>query len=462
MSTDPRISPQQAAGKLIDVHFTRAMIKQPDGTSILGVKGDAADIDKLILVSKHVSKHATPIEDEVWTCRQLHDTRPDEPKKGALFVLPLTLHPHHKYSIWNRLIDEIEAGEPVTIVQVKTLRRYETMAVEEHVVRCEEDIPELWPHWVKKDALSRMKGYEALRTAWLEQSVAKVVHDFEQEESRQRNLADEKVEWSVGEEGKAPFLQTRLISTVSNGYGKVKSTVSVPITSCDELTPEQLAKVGGIVKAYLARAAALNLKEQQKLNRKALIAGLKRDDDGKIRFQRAGEFLTQGSIWFPNVRPKGTEWQKFPIDSVPEGYWETFLSGLEGKLLGELLPYYSGQSWRRPAKTRIPLTERQNEIVAIIKAEIAKVKEREMWQGEGVDWLGVGKCVVFFVTRPGRPDLFVVDNPGPGAIYRFDSKEKAYALAENVITRTALIKSGAQRIIHGPGWKAKLAEVLAV
>lgn len=55
----------------------------------------------------------------------------------------------------------------------------------------------------------------------------------------------------------------------------------------------------------------------------------------------------------------------------------------------------------------------------------------------------------------------MVDNPGPGAIYVFRSKEDAHRLAREEVTRRSLIKGGAIRILHTPGWQLKLAETIA-
>jgi hypothetical protein len=124
------------------------------------------------------------------------------------------------------------------------------------------------------------------------------------------------------------------------------------------------------------------------------------------------------------------------------------------------LPYHEGESWRRRTQSRISLTERQGEIADIIKKEISVVKEREMWQGEGVDALAIGKCVVFPVRRENLPNLYVVDNPGPGAIYLFENEEDALSLAQGRTTRTELRKLGAKRILHVRGWKQVLAKAL--
>ena len=130
--------------------------------------------------------------------------------------------------------------------------------------------------------------------------------------------------------------------------------------------------------------------------------------------------------------------------------------------MDELLEYHTQETWRRPVAERVKLTERQEEIKRTLKVEIERsIEEKKMWQGDGVDAVAVGKCVVFVVCRTGR-DLYVVDNPGPGAIYVFSSKEDAYKLARDEVTRTALIKSGAARILHTPGWQSRLAEAIAL
>lgn len=452
----------------LDITFRLGNLRQRDGTTGRAIKGQAPGIRKLILVSEHADQ--TPAHNEIWRCLIVHDSQPDQPTKGVLFVIPVAAKKQElKFSIWNGVSDEIDAGEPVILVEVKVRRNENLVSLGTHVVRSTEDIVEDWPDYVKRDVAARLRSNSALHDQWLALSAEKLVRNFEQEPPPKPNLAEvETVEWSVSMDGKVPKLCPKLVRTVRNGYGNVKAVSSTPcvysptyIAFIDEMTKEQAAKIGAIIESYSARAAILNSKEQQKLDRKALFAALTRDENGKIRFQWAGDFLTEGTIWFPRVRPKGTEWQKYPIEAVPEGYWDTFLTGLKGKLLFELLPYHEQGIWRRPTQTRIPLTERQRDIAEIIKKEIATAQEREMWQGDGVDSLAIGKCVVFTVRREKLPDLYVVDNPGPGAIYLFEEKDEALNLAQGRITRTELRKLGAKRIHHVSGWKQELARALS-
>lgn len=491
------------------------------GKRVRGIKGSHPNAGKVVFLSRNAT--AQPRPGDKLVCKVVHDTAPDDPKKGVLFVAPLSQNANlmpavEAVSKEKRLRFDVsdlkvENAEPIVLVTVKTLSGTKVVGEKDFEIRVKSDLPGDWPLWVRRQAEDRLTVIAGSRAKWLEEASKvrewfdvydhssldagelriKVVHqarigfddlkiaegiwvrsraDIRSDwpvETRAEVLAEidifeatiaesKKVEWSVAWSGEAPERYPRVVGREKRS-GQI--TASFVITSRDQLNDEQLSSVKNIAHSMLARAEEINAAARAKLERKKLVDGLKREADGKTRFQWAGGYMTDGRLWFPRVRPEGREWRKFPIAAVPSGYWDTFLNGLEGKVMDQLLEYHAQETWRRPVAERVKLTERQEEIKRTIKAEIERsIEEKLMWQGDGVDAVAVGKCVVFVVSRPGK-DLYVVDNPGPGAIYVFHSRDDAYKLARDEVTRTALIKSGATRILHTLGWQSRLAEAIA-
>ncbi len=368
------------------------------------VKGFSPSIHKRILLSKHATKF--PKDEETWTCRIIHDNKKDDPRRGILYVMPITQKTlQESFTVLRR---RISTGELVVVV---SYCKFFGIDFEDFELRSESELSDYGIDTIASEDFG-LRSESEISDTW------------------PKNIQDEIREALKRNEAEANNKSPQLI-------------------------------LNSVQPQLKAAATAANLKQTQKLERKSLVANLHRGEDGKIRFQWAGAWLTDGHFWFPKVRPEGLEWKRMPIDAIPKGYWETFLNGLEGKLITDLLDYHSKGSWRQPAKPRLSLTARQKQIEETIKRQIESEFAKEMWHGNGVDAVAIGKCVVFFVPRPGRSDLYIVDNPGPGAIYRFDQKESAYQLARGEVTRTDLIKSGAQRILHVPGWEQELAKVIA-
>jgi hypothetical protein len=491
------------------------------GQKILGIRGVHPAARKVVFVAQTAT--VQPRHGDILLCKVIKDTAPADPKRGALIVAPVVGENKANCQLKEQRVQvrlhfdiseaKVAKGEPIVLVAVKTRCGAKVTARSDFEIRAKSDLPADWPLWVNQKIEDHLNLIAVSRANWLKKKsevcdwfevknlsnldtgelLIRVVHKkrvgFDEStnlevisirsrgdiplgwtEQTKKNVLDaiektetayaqaKKVEWSVVWSGTAPDRFPRVIGREKRS-GKV--TASFVITSPDQLNDGLLASVKSIAQAMLTRAEAINAEARAKLERRRLIDELKHDADGKTRFQWAGDYMTDGRLWFPRRRPEGLEWRKFPIAAVPAGYWETFLQGLEGKIMEELLDYCTQESWRRPLAERVKLTERQEEIKRTIKSEIERmVKEKQMWQGGGVDAIAVGKCVVFIVERNGQC-LYVVDNPGPGAIYVFRSKEGAHRLAREEVTRQALIKSGAIRILHMPGWQLKLAETIA-
>lgn len=522
MNAATRIVRTLQKGDVETFKFTRFQrVDNRTGQMMVGIRGLHPAARKVVFVLPTAT--VQPRHGDRLLCKVIKDTVPDDPKRGALIVAPVVGENKATCQLKEQKVQErlhfdicertVANGEPIVLVTVKTRCRAQEQGRSEFEIRAKSDLPGDLPLWVKQKVEDHLNLIAASRAKWLKKAseacdwfetknlsnldtgelLIRVVHkrmigfddpidlevisirsrgDIPQgwTEQTKKSVLDaierteaayaeaKKVEWSVVWSGAAPERFPRVIGREKRS-GKV--TASFVITSLDQLNDRELASVKSIAQAMLTRAEAINAEARAKLERKRLIDELKHDADGKTRFQWAGDYMTDGRLWFPRRRPEGLEWRKFPIAAVPAGYWETFLQGLEGKIMDELLDYCTQESWRRPVVERVKLTERQEEIKRTIKSEIERmVKEKQMWQGDGVDAIAVGKCVVFIVERSGQC-LYVVDNPGPGAIYVFRSKEDAHRLAREEVTRQALIKSGAIRILHTPGWQVKLAETIA-
>jgi len=167
-------------------------------------------------------------------------------------------------------------------------------------------------------------------------------------------------------------------------------------------------------------------------------------------FQWVNGELTNGVISFPPERPQGQDWRKYPIPQIGEAFWDEFLDGLEGKFLHELLPFHREVVSRKP-EPRV-LTERQT--------AVARVVAGAMWRGENCERISFGRNVLFIAKRQNAEPLYVVDNPGVGAVFVFTSHDDARNLATGAITRQAAIKRGCRRVVHAGAWEQRLTELL--
>src|SRR5262249_11420030 len=94
--------------------------------------------------------------------------------------------------------------------------------------------------------------------------------------------------------------------------------------------------------------------------------------------------------------------------------------------------------------------------------ELNAVVNGQMWQGnEGCKRVSVGRNVVFHVERPQSRPMYLVDNPGVGAIYVFTTIDEAMQLANGTIRRSTAREDGCRRVIHSDGWQARVTKLLS-
>lgn len=171
----------------------------------------------------------------------------------------------------------------------------------------------------------------------------------------------------------------------------------------------------------------------------------------EFAFQWVNGELTNGVVSFPSEYPRGQKWN-FPVPHIGEAHWDAFLDGLEGKFLHELLPFRAEVVSRKPEPQPRQLTERQTAVARVVGG---------MWKGDNCERVSLGRNVLFTVNRQNAQPLYVVDNPGVGAVYVFTSQETARAFATGEITRQAAIKAGCRRVVHAGAWEQRLAALLA-
>ncbi|MBX9721173.1 MAG: hypothetical protein K2X81_07255 [Candidatus Obscuribacterales bacterium] len=185
--------------------------------------------------------------------------------------------------------------------------------------------------------------------------------------------------------------------------------------------------------------------------------GLRAGDQVSVEypFQWAGDRLTNGMLQLPRLRPEGTEWNSLPLSSVPKQGWQPFLDALEGKYLDDLLPLHRKYTQIESNSAKTQLTARQKEVQSLLKGQ--------MWNGgEGVQRLSTnGNAVVFKAARSEGEHVYVVDNPGVGALYVFDKAEDALGLAVGTKARLELRKDGAQFIVHSGDWQERLRKAIS-
>jgi len=170
-----------------------------------------------------------------------------------------------------------------------------------------------------------------------------------------------------------------------------------------------------------------------------------------IHLKSRGRVLTNGIVTFPVKRPERAEWNDYPIDAVPAHRWDAFLDGLEGKFYRDMVAV--AQNVRlEPETTRGPrLTPAQ--------ARFARVINGYMWKGNGGEQVELGRNVIFYVERTGKPTVYVVD--GTGAAFLHDDVAYVRDIASGRVRRRQALRDGAQRIVHAGAWELRLVTAIA-
>jgi hypothetical protein len=175
-------------------------------------------------------------------------------------------------------------------------------------------------------------------------------------------------------------------------------------------------------------------------------------------FQWVNEQLTNGTLWLPRLCPRSkAKWRELGIAPIPAKGWPMFLAGLEGRVCADLLEYQERDKAEREAaeaaKRKPVLTPFQQQVRAVVQGQ--------MWKGnENVEAVSIGAMLVFHVRKENGETVYLVDNPGVGALFVFHKEDDATAFARGLISRTEARNSGFQAIEHRPGWEGEIELVL--
>ncbi len=178
-----------------------------------------------------------------------------------------------------------------------------------------------------------------------------------------------------------------------------------------------------------------------------------------------GDILTNGVHSLPRVRPQGQEWRRWPIPSVKEGYWEPYTNSLENKYVDNLVKEHpkvlnaAREAVDNPAVVRRILTPAEEQVQGVLS--------KVMWDGklattgEKADYVDIGKSLIFKLPVAEGKLMYIVDNPGDGAIYLFDNAKHAEQLASGYMGRMYARDLGVPFVIHQGEWQETLAKEVA-
>jgi hypothetical protein len=171
-----------------------------------------------------------------------------------------------------------------------------------------------------------------------------------------------------------------------------------------------------------------------------------------VPFQWYGKNLTNGKVFFPKQRPQGREWLEYDIPAIPENGWRVFLETLEGKYLSDVL--LIARKFDKPSGTRSASPETAS-------ARALRIANAKMWRGDiNCESVSFGKNVLFILRRAGKQPVYIVDNPGVGALYVFRDHAEARALASGMVSRTDAARGRGIRIIHRSNWEEQIAKIV--
>lgn len=467
------------------------------------VRGEHPSFSKMAFVAHlYKKRHAyPPSPGETWECTISKDTNPGDPKRGILVLWPVRkIKEEMHWTVGIVIKTEENPGDAVR-VDCQTVFGEKVLGKDSVVIASIEEIRQDWPDWVKASVLGKFSKLDRRRRREESERVRKETHVTVKKLKTQREILIDKLQGRVevsvlkieavshhlttvaSEERKNHHevlidgqsvgfisqyrnpkldlshfpltVESRLISLSNGVQFKIASRLvevkqagaGIPEGQYQPLDPVTIlsnyATVELFSKLQLAWLHALKLAEGQIIGH-------------EFPFQWADQWLTNGAIWLPRVRPERSQWHALPIKALPEGCWEIFLQGLEGKMAHELLPWHNevGRSRARsdaPVKPR--LTQRQQELEAVVSGQ--------MWQGkDGCERVTVGKNLIFHVRAASGKTIFLMDNPGIGAIYIFEDEESARQVATGLMTRSDALKKGHRRVIHISGWEEKVAEIV--
>jgi hypothetical protein len=482
---------------MLSGHFQVTFVRHQEA-----VRGEHPSFTKMAFVAHlYKKRHAyPPSPGETWECTISKDTNPGDPKRGILVLWPVRKIKEEMHWTVGIVIKTEENPVDALRVDCQTVFGNKVLSKDSVVIASSEEIRQDWPDWVKASVLGKFSELDRRRRWEESERVRKEALVTVKKLKTQRDMLIDKLQGRVevsvlkieaashhltavaSEEHKNHHevfidgqsvgfigqyrnpkldlshfpmtVETRLIS-LSNGVRfKIASRlVEVKQRSQQYAGRHQSMEPATILANYttVELFSKIQLPWQQALK---LVEG--QIIGHEFPFQWADQWLTNGTIWLPRVRPERSQWHALPIKALPEGSWEIFLQGLEGKMAHELLPWHKevGSSRAKsdaPVKPR--LTQRQKELEAVVSGQ--------MWQGkDGCERVTVGKNLIFHVRAASGKIIFLMDNPGIGAIYIFADEESARQVATGLMTRSDALKKGHRRVIHISGWEEKVTEIV--
>lgn len=454
-------------------------------------------------------KRANPVRlpkpGEEWVCRIEHDTRPEDPRTGALILTPV-LRVKEELRWTSNIVASDEEPPHVLAICVRAIgnrmletRKFKIVDAKQIPANCKDNNRSVImnqldaiPYYRMKPAISTdlwLDGREVVvvnlyggsETITLENTNSvpadwpdrlkkeiylsfsriairekKALQDIEREKREQERKVALELKIRLAQEEEA----ARRAAIEAQLKGRKDVTVTKLARERNNISERILITLSNgtqvQVSSHYSWKAALDLFfkptlswDQAKQLKVGSVLGY------EYPFQWVDGWLTNGELKFPKTRPERSEWRQYPISAIPAECWEIFLSGLKGKFAADLLPWHT-QVTTRPKATREPsMTPRQKELQAIVQGQ--------MWNGEedDCDRVAIGKNLIFHVKTAGRKMLYIVDNPGVGAIYLFSDARKAKEFASGIITRTEAIERNYPRIIHREGWQEKVAAAVS-
>ncbi|MBX9573885.1 MAG: hypothetical protein K2X77_33630 [Candidatus Obscuribacterales bacterium] len=454
------------------------------------LRGENHSFKKIAFISKFY-QGPLPLEGEQWICKIVFDTKPMESNRGVFFLRPIS--PVGSITTWN--ITEDASGIEICSTTMFAGRQIDfkrALFTPGRLIKgCPKSIllraEDLWESR-KRRLDEQFEEEKRLRR----QKQAEQIEKLNEVEARKQQLMGELTNGLAITVSSILCLQHEVTLRPKNDYYRnhdvliggelagLYDSFMLPSRESFPLLVEerQITFSNGqsvsifnmdlqVIKSWSKRGANWSPKKEVIFKTKlAVTLGTKEfitwqeaeklsvgDEISKeYPFQALGDWLSNGLVWFPRERPQKQEWKQLPIPAVPKEFWEPFLSGLEGKFLQDLLSYHKEVTTKKRSK-RVDLTERQRCVRALIKGQ--------MWNGSSTcKRLSIGKNVIFEVTRESKRVLYVVDNPGVGAIFVFNQKNDAVELANGNVSRSEAKKRGQKRVVHSVGWESRLKLLL--
>ncbi|MBX9879577.1 MAG: hypothetical protein K2Y22_14060 [Candidatus Obscuribacterales bacterium] len=480
------------------------------------IRAENVKFTKIAFISKRWTSTSHPKSEqprarEEWICQIIHDTLPDNPRKGVLILAPLrklteqidwqvseqpknkeqllvtkTAHlgerilctqtfslseesaippgcPQATVNVIQRKLDEIRytklrCSSSISSVDGKhcvvVSLLHQGVGMQSFNLKSESEVNPTWPNKLKEQAKRCL-----FLINYQEEQAKKRLEQVQARKQKAELAGHRAIEAEAEQRRKLElnFKGGKPVSVVSMTSFKVTSSIEQRILILSNGKTVQVANIAGIfrhgyfvdyVRIDLPCVPILSWEHAFLLTEGSVVSY-------EYPFQWVNGSLTNGLVGFPKLRPEGAEWRNYPINAIPQDCWELFLAGLEGKFAADILPWHTQVTAEAKEKKKrvIKLTPRQKALQAIVR--------KQMWKGKEDDYVVIGTNLIFSYETAHGSMLYLVDNPGVGAIYVFTDIQKARQLASNAITRTKAIERGDHRILHNEGWEEKVEALLS-